>query len=118
MFACELYFVISLQMEVVTVLRKRHSVHYGEMAVITPYSAQKSLICELKAEKQAKATGSATSGARRDPADTKLEELTIVSITESQGEVSYTSHEPQSSVWRYKGYVFPHPLLQVMNMDM
>ena len=90
MFACELYFVISLlnQMEVVTVLHKRHGVDYGEMAVITPYSAQKSLIRVLKAEKQAKATGSATSIARRDPADTKLEELTIVSVTESQGEVS------------------------------
>ena len=75
-------------MEVVTVLHKRHGVDYREMAVITPYSAQKSLIRELKAEKHAKATGSATSGACRDPADTKFEELAIVSITESQGEVS------------------------------
>ena len=69
-------------------LHERHGVDYREMAVITPYSAQKNLIRELKAKKQAKATGSATSGACRDPADTKLEELAIVSITESQGEVS------------------------------
>ena len=69
-------------------LHKRHGVDYREMAVITPYSAQKSLICELKAEEHAKATGSATNSARRDPANTKLENLAIVSITESQGEVS------------------------------
>ena len=105
-------------MEVVTVLHECHGVDYREIAVITPYSAQKSLIRELKAEKQAKATGSATSSACRDPADTKLEELAIVSITESQGEVFLHSRELQSSVWRYKAYVFPHPLLQVMNMDM
>ena len=59
------------------------------MAVNTPYLAQKNLFHGgLKAEKQAKATGSSTSGACRDPADTKLVELTIISITESQGEVS------------------------------
>ena len=68
-------------------LHKRHAVDYREIAVITPYSAQKNLIRELTAEKHAKATGSATSGARRDPAVAKLEELTIVSITESQGEI-------------------------------
>ena len=68
-------------------LHKRHGVGYREIAVITPYSAQKNLIHELTAEKHAKANGSATSSARRDPADTKLEELTIVSITESQGEI-------------------------------
>ena len=72
-------------MEVVNVLHKRHGVGYREIAVITPYSAQKNLIRELKS---AKVTGSATSGARRDPAVAKLEELAIVSITESQGEVS------------------------------
>ena len=70
------------------------------MAVITPYSAQKSLINQLKDEKSTEATtklcGPAiksiklgvSSGPSAKVADTKLKELTVVSITESQGELS------------------------------
>ena len=70
------------------------------MAVITPYSAQKSLINQLKDEKSTEATtklgGPATKGVKPDVAggpsakvaDTKLKELTVVSITESQGKLS------------------------------
>ena len=61
------------QLEVVSVLHNRHGVEYKEMAVITPYSAQKSLIHQLKDEK---------------PTVAKTNELTVVSITESQGEPS------------------------------
>ena len=70
-------------------LHECHGVDYREIAVITPYSAQKNLIRELKAEKHANIAGSATSSACRDPAGTKFEELGIVSITESQGEVFF-----------------------------
>jgi len=70
------------------------------MAVITPYSAQKRLINQLKDEKCTEAitklggpaTKSVKPGVAGGPsakaADTKLKELTIVSITESQGELS------------------------------
>ena len=70
------------------------------MAVITPYSAQKSLINQLKDEKSTEATtklgGPAiksikpgvAGGLSAKAADTKLKELTVVSITESQGELS------------------------------
>ena len=73
---------------------------YKEIAVITPYSAQKSLIHQLKDEKCteaiAKLGGPTTKGVKPDVAggpsakvvDTKLKELTVVSITESQGELS------------------------------
>ena len=86
------------QLEVVSVLHNRHGVEYKEMAVITPYSAQKSLIHQLKDEKstvaKTKLGGSAAkldiaSGPPAKPADSKLNnELTVVSITESQGEPS------------------------------
>ena len=66
------------------------------MAVITPYSAQKRLIHQLKDEKPTVAnTKLGVSAAKPDvaggppakPADSKLNnELTVVSITESQGE--------------------------------
>ena len=75
-------------MEVVTVLHERHGVDYREMAVITPYSAQKRLIQKLMEEKYAEATGSSVGSASRHSPDTKLKELTVVSITESQGKVS------------------------------
>jgi len=70
------------------------------MAVITPYSAQKSLINQLKDEKSTEATtklgGPAiksvklgvAGGPSAKVADTKLKELTVVSITESQGKPS------------------------------
>ena len=83
-------------MQVVTVLHEQHGVDYREMAVITPYSAQKSLIHKLKNEKHAEATGSSVGGASRHPPDTKLKELTVVSITESQGKVSL--HVPCSPI--------------------
>ena len=78
------------QLEVVSVLHDRHGVEYKEMAVITPYSAQKSVIRQLKTVAKTKLGGSA---AKPDvdggPADSKLNnELTVVSITESQGEPS------------------------------
>ena len=83
-------------MQVVTVLHERHGVDYREMAVITPYSAQKRLIHMLKNEKYAEATGSAVGSASRHSPDTKLKELTVVSITESQGEFSL--HVPCSPI--------------------
>ena len=70
------------------------------MAVITPYSAQKRLINRLKDEKCAEATtklGGPTTksvkpgvagGPSAKATDTKLKELTVVSITDSQGELS------------------------------
>ena len=75
-------------MQVVTVLHERHGVDYREMAVITPYSAQKRLIQKLMEEKYAEATGSSVGSASRHSPDTKLKELTVVSIRESQGKVS------------------------------
>ena len=70
------------------------------MAVITPYSAQKSLINQLKDEKSTEPTtkpgGPAikrikpgvAGGPSAKVADTKLKELTVVSITERQGKLS------------------------------
>ena len=85
------------------VLHGRHGVDYREMAVITPYSAQKSLFHKLKNEKYAEATGSSVGSASRHSPDTKLKDLTVVSITESQGKVSL---HVQSSVKRYKRFTF------------
>ena len=65
--------------------------------MITPYSAQKSLIHQLNDERSTEAiASSATKSVKSDvaggppakPTDTKLNELTVVSITESQGELS------------------------------
>jgi len=69
------------------------------MTVITPYSAQKRLVNQLKDETSTEATtklgGPATKSIKPGVAggpsakvvDIKLKELTVVSITESQGEL-------------------------------